>query len=348
MDINGVGSPSRPWVLADRKASAVKAMIFGSLALCLVTTVGCGSGSPSPDSGREALAAKLDMGSTARLRLLTFQKTDGRAMEFRGVKAYEMIFASEAEFVSNAMFSGGSPFASQGSEIVTAEYREPSPGFSWDSFLAGSQGFRPAMKGDRLHLAGSVTYEQRESGWVPIGVQFTVKHDETTRDMEAIRRADEQRQQEEAQRLRLAAERAEQLARERAAHDAAAESTSFVIKGPRDGYQSGTHWIGRLTSSDVLLFRPVRGELKQVTVYTSVSLVPDTHNHPPGDHVEDGHFGGGGESYDIAGDLRIEMPRLSRTRTEDIFVRLRGSGDVEVGVTILCHAVEGVPPCTGR
>lgn len=322
--------------------------VLAPVVLSLATALGCGAGVPSVDSAREALASRLDKGDTARLRLLSFEKSDGRAMEFMGMEAYVLIFRADAEFVSNAMFSAGSPLVSQGSEIATAEYRQPSSGFSWDSFLAGSQGFRPAMKGDRLQIGGSVTFERRESGWVAAGVNFTFKHDETTRDMEAIRRAEELQQQEEARRQRLEVERAEKLAREQADRDAAAERTSFVIQGPTTlDYASGTYWIGRLTSSDVLLFKLIDGDLKGVNVYASVSLNPDTDNHPHGDRIGAGHLGGGGKSYSVSGDLRVEMRRLW-PGGQDVFVELTGSGDVKVGVTILCHEVEGAPTCRGR
>src|SRR5205085_660736 len=40
-------------------------------------------------------------------------------------------------------------------------------------FLAGSEGFHPAMAGDRLQLTGSVSFEERESGWNPNRVSLS-------------------------------------------------------------------------------------------------------------------------------------------------------------------------------
>ena len=173
---------------------SIQPLGLASLLLVLATAVACGSSVPSTDAARQALRSTIDKGKEDRLRVVSIQKTDGRAMEFMGMKAYELMFAADAEFVSKAMFSIGSPLVSEGTEITTIEYREPSAGFSWDDFLSGSQGFRPAMKGDRLHLTGSVTFERRESGWTAVGVKFAFKHDSSTRDMDAVRVEAERRE----------------------------------------------------------------------------------------------------------------------------------------------------------
>ena len=148
-----------------------------ALALAGGAGAGCGSRPPSAEAAEAAMRSTIDNGSEVRLRMVSFQKTDGRAMEVMGVKAYDIIFRADAEFVSNAMFSVGMPLVSEGSQITTSDYRAPAAGFSWDDFLSSSQGARRASKGDRLRLTGSVSFEARESGWVATGARFTFEHD---------------------------------------------------------------------------------------------------------------------------------------------------------------------------
>jgi hypothetical protein len=141
----------------------------------------CGNSAPSVDVAQQALRRQIDKGQESRLRLASFRKTDGRAAEVMGVKAYDLMFASRFEFTSDAMFSVGAPFVAEGSEITTAELRKPSSGFSWNDFMAGSQGFHPARKGDALEVAGTISFEKRESGWVPTGIRFSFAQDSSRR-----------------------------------------------------------------------------------------------------------------------------------------------------------------------
>ena len=92
-------------------------LALGTLSLTLAA---CGSGVPSPDSASQVLRSSIDKGSDTRLRLISFQKTDGRAMDISGLKVYELMFTADAEFVSNATFIIDSPLMSQASKITTA------------------------------------------------------------------------------------------------------------------------------------------------------------------------------------------------------------------------------------
>jgi hypothetical protein len=133
------------------------------------------------DEGERTIRQQIDKGQETHLHLVSFKKTDGRPAEVMGVKTYDMMFAARLQFNSDAMFSAGAPLIAEGSEISTAEYRRPSSGFSWNDFIAGSQGFHPARKGDALDLAGTISFERRESGWVPTGARFSFVQDSSLR-----------------------------------------------------------------------------------------------------------------------------------------------------------------------
>jgi hypothetical protein len=325
-------------------SSTLLALILGALTLSLVA---CGSGLPSADSASQVLRSSIDKGSDTRVRLVSFQKTDGQATD----TVYELMFTGDAEFVSNAMFSINTPWASVGSQITTAEYKEPSAGFSWDNFLGSSQGFRPAMKGDRLHLTGSVGFQRRESGWVPVGIRFTFEHDTATRDMEAIRVEAERKRAEEAERRRREKERAEEVAREKAERDARAEPIVVHIQGiGKNRYgRGGDYYLGRATSNDVLRIEPLRGRYSEVGVYVSDVNNRWRHGYKPGQSIPDGAIGGVGGRYHTSGPLRIEMRDLKNSTTvQDVVLEFTSDDDMQIRVTILCTREGDSPPCKSR
>lgn len=325
------------------------------LCLCIafIASSACGAGSPSVDSATAALRSRLDGGNEARLRLISFKKIDARAVEFMGVSAYEMLFTADAEFVTNAMFTIGSPLMSEGSEVTTAEFREPARGSSWGDFMAASQGFKPAMKGDRLHLSGSVGFEKRESGWVPTGTQFKIEHDDTTRDMEAVRIAQERRQAEEAAERKREQEREAQAARAQAEHDARAERIEVMLDGSImcQGFHrtSCNYYLGRVTSNDVILVEPLQGTHTGLTYYVS-SPVARGMEYRPGSALPDGAIGGTGGSHSGSGPVRIELPGFDshNGKARDAIINFKGEGSIKVRVTILCTKGESDPPCRDR
>lgn len=155
---------------------------FGRAILALTLVVSsCGPGRPSENDGRSALRSAIDGGNEERVALVEFAKSDGRAGEVMSVPVYTLMYTAEAEFAGDAMYSIGTPLGNKGQSIVTRPYSPPSQSFSWSDFLSSSQGFRPARKGDRLHLTGELEFEKRESGWVPTGLTLEVVHDSTGR-----------------------------------------------------------------------------------------------------------------------------------------------------------------------
>lgn len=148
----------------------------------LVSVVACAAGPPSSSDARSVLQRRLDGGNESRLRLTTFEKTDGKSMEVMGVKVYELMFTATAEFTDDAMFKvgGGSTLFGtsidgRASEITTSEYRSRSGNFMQD-FGLDFNNLRPARKADTLDLTGQIAFEQRESGWVATNTTFTLEH----------------------------------------------------------------------------------------------------------------------------------------------------------------------------
>lgn len=164
----------------------VSQLAFNSLkrvafTLAVLFVAGC-SALPSAEDAQTLLRQRLDKGKDIRLRLVSFEKTDGRSMEFMGAKAYELMFVATAEFAQDALFAlggtstvFGTSLDGKASEITTTEYRARTGGFLQD-FSLNFNNLRPARAGDLLSLTGRVAFEQRESGWVSTGLSFAVEH----------------------------------------------------------------------------------------------------------------------------------------------------------------------------
>jgi hypothetical protein len=148
-------------------------------AVCIILQ-SCRFGNPGPEQAENAVRAALDGGSEERLRLGTFEKVDGRSAEVSGVKLYTLMFKADVQFLTDAMFSVGTTLTKQGTSITTNAGKQESSSISWNDFAIASQG-NPARLGDVLHLTGSVDFEKRESGWVPVGISFNVAQDSSHR-----------------------------------------------------------------------------------------------------------------------------------------------------------------------
>jgi len=142
----------------------------------------CGAALPSPDDARGVLQQRLDGGNESRLQLTPFQKTDGRSLEVMGVKVYELMFRAAATFKDDALFAvagGATVFGTsldgQVDRITTSPYKARTGNFMQD-FGLDFNNLRPARKGDNLDLAGKISFERRESGWVATDTSFSVTH----------------------------------------------------------------------------------------------------------------------------------------------------------------------------
>lgn len=146
----------------------------------MVWTSACGAALPSADDARTLLQQRLDGGNESRLQLTSFQKTDGRSLEVMGVKVYELMFRAVANFKEDALFAvaGGTTFFGTSLDgrverITTSPYKARSGNFMQD-FGLDFNNLRPARKGDNLDLAGRISFEKRESGWVATNTSFSI------------------------------------------------------------------------------------------------------------------------------------------------------------------------------
>ncbi|MEQ1574334.1 MAG: hypothetical protein ABMA15_04835 [Vicinamibacterales bacterium] len=326
-------------------------------------SIAAGSGKvPSPEAARQFLRSVIDKGNDSRLKLVSFQKTDGRSMEIQGLQVYELLFTSDAEFMSNAMYQAQNSLGGAGDRIETSDYKKPSADFSWDDFMVSAQGFRPSMKGDRLHVTGRVRFERRESGWVAIDIGFETVHDQTTRDMEAIKAAEAKERAVEEEARRQEQLRVEAEAKRKAEKDANAERVVVDVDGSQRTARSDPFrifYIGRITSNDVVVIEPVRGRYSKVQVsFDHLNVATKPSPFKPGEAIAFGALGGIGGTYESSGKIRMEMDSpFPSQKTDyfhgdgarDLFIELKEADpDVQVRVTIYCTQSGGNPPCRNR
>jgi hypothetical protein len=133
---------------------------FAALALC-----SCTEGRPSIAMVRDSVIARLDGGSTARVRLASLLKTDGQKAQMFGVDVYRLQFVADAEFTDAAYYTSGGTLMNQTVSIATSPISQR-PKTCLESFLACvSQTPMRAAKGDRIKLSGSAEFQKSEAGW---------------------------------------------------------------------------------------------------------------------------------------------------------------------------------------
>lgn len=161
------------------QAAAFRYVSFMAILVCVPA---CGAALPSSDDARSVLQQRLDGGDESRLQLTSFQKTDGRSLEVMGVKGYELMFRAAVDFKADALFAvgGGSTFFGtslngKAESITTSPYQARTGNFMQD-FGLDFNNLRPAHTGDSLELAGVISFEKRESGWVATDASFSVNH----------------------------------------------------------------------------------------------------------------------------------------------------------------------------
>jgi len=130
-------------------------------ALCAAALLAACSGPPSESDGRSALESKVQAQSNGLIKVASFQKTNGVAREFGGVKAYELDYTAEIEFTDDCMWGGGGPFGWDGS----FEAARGQPRGALDSFNPKYFGKQAAKKGQRQKVTGKFAFEKTERGW---------------------------------------------------------------------------------------------------------------------------------------------------------------------------------------
>jgi hypothetical protein len=118
-----------------------------------LSLIGC-SGKPSEAVARANLQEQIQRESSGRIRLASFQKTDGVMREFGGVKTYEMTYDAEIEFLEDCYWTG----FNDGMSFQTHKMDRP------ERIPLGVTP-RRANKGQHLRFGGHINFQKTERGW---------------------------------------------------------------------------------------------------------------------------------------------------------------------------------------
>ncbi len=118
---------------------------------------GCSS-TPSQSDAKQIIQQRIDKLSGGRIKLISFEKTNGQEGQLLGVKLYSLEYACVIEFLEDCKWIP---------EFRTAKLTK-SQDF-WEKFREdlnnmGRQS-RPVKKGEKAKVAGQIVFEKTEKGW---------------------------------------------------------------------------------------------------------------------------------------------------------------------------------------
>lgn len=123
----------------------------------------CGCSAPEDESAAEsALRQEVEGQSQGAVKLVSFTKTDGKSMDFGGMKTREVDYTAEVEFEQNGTWlSGGYP-GRLGFRFTTTVQK--SKGATMD-LLNSFDGPVRVSQGSRAEIAGAMGGTKNDNGW---------------------------------------------------------------------------------------------------------------------------------------------------------------------------------------
>jgi len=122
------------------------------LAMCFLIG-GC---SPGASDGKQIIETRIQQQSNGLIKLVSFKKTNGQAMEPMGIKAYTMNYTAEIEFLDDCTWGSGGALGWPGT--FAAVRGRPNPMFI--NFSASE-----VKKGQRVTVSGEFVFQKTEQGW---------------------------------------------------------------------------------------------------------------------------------------------------------------------------------------
>src|SRR2546429_307019 len=82
------------------------AFLMPAMAWCLCASLSACSSKPTAEDGRAAVENQIRQSSHGLIHLVDFKKTNGEVGEVLGVRAYEMAYQADIEFLGDAWWAG--------------------------------------------------------------------------------------------------------------------------------------------------------------------------------------------------------------------------------------------------
>jgi len=119
--------------------------------------VSCSS-TPSSGDAKQIVQQKIEKFSHGRIKLVSFEKTNGQQAERFGIKVYNLEFVCEIEFLDDCKWIP--PFGT--AKLVKSQ--DFWAKFEDDLKSIGNQS-RPVKKGNTAKVTSYVVFEKTEKGW---------------------------------------------------------------------------------------------------------------------------------------------------------------------------------------
>lgn len=147
---------------------------LGLVLLCALLD-GC-SGPPDEATGRRAIEDRIAAQSQGRIRLNSFKKVNGQSAEINSVKVYTLEYEATIDFQQQCRWNvtafAGALMDTEAT-FRTSPALDPSAGALAQLMEQSTNPGLDIAGGQRMKLAGSIQFEQKEQGWAVDSIKMT-------------------------------------------------------------------------------------------------------------------------------------------------------------------------------
>lgn len=122
------------------------------------------SSTPSTSAAEEFIRNRIKQESGDKIRLISFQKTNGQETTPNGVPSYTLEYEAEIEFLERCRWGTKNGFDGTWRGDFAVSPPEDAPGFNGGIFAP----FRDAEKDSRTKVRAFVVFQKTEQGWIPV------------------------------------------------------------------------------------------------------------------------------------------------------------------------------------
>ena len=139
-------------------------IVVGLAVILHAIFIGACSSAPSQSAAEEFIRNRIKKESGDKIRLISFQKTNGQETALNGVSSYTFEYEAEIEFLERCRWGTKNDFNGQwrGDFVVFPPRDEP--GFFGGLF----QPFADAEKDSQTKVRAFVVFQKTEQGWIPM------------------------------------------------------------------------------------------------------------------------------------------------------------------------------------
>jgi len=139
-------------------------MLVGLLVALNTIFISACSSTPSTSAAEEFIRNRIKQESGDKIRLISFQKTNGQETVPNGVPSYTFEYEAEIEFLEQCQWGTKNDFDGNWRGDFAVFAPKDAPGFFGGLFSP----FGDAEKGSRTKVRAFVVFQKTEQGWIPV------------------------------------------------------------------------------------------------------------------------------------------------------------------------------------